>query len=65
MKGGCDSGDYFEMVPQWHEQSLQQDNIHFMLYEDMKSDINRFVITFLICLVLHADTTYIIFAEKY
>jgi len=44
MEGACDSGDYFKLLPEWHEQSKQQANIHFVLYEDMKNDIERFVL---------------------
>ncbi|CAK8691000.1 unnamed protein product [Clavelina lepadiformis] len=39
LSGGCDSGDYFKMVPEWFKKSQERKNIHFMLYEDMKKDV--------------------------
>jgi len=38
VKGECDYGNYFEMLPNWFKKSKDSDNIHFVLYEDLKSN---------------------------
>ncbi|CAK8691002.1 unnamed protein product [Clavelina lepadiformis] len=41
ISGKCDFGDYFKMVPEWFKKSQEKENVHFMLYEDMKKDLRR------------------------
>jgi len=38
MDGKHDFGDYFEMVPTWWEESKKNKNIHFLLFEDFKTN---------------------------
>jgi len=38
VEGRVDFGDYFEMVPEWWRMSGEKSNIHFLLYEDLKTD---------------------------
>ena len=38
VEGRVDYGDYFEMVPEWWRMSGEKSNIHFLLYEDLKTD---------------------------
>lgn len=42
MEGDVDSGDYFKMVADWFAESKNNKNILFLLYEDMKMDLERF-----------------------
>jgi len=41
MRGEHDFGDYFEMVPAWWQESKKRENVHFVLYEDLKSDFEK------------------------
>lgn len=52
INGKCDFGNYFEVVPEWWEECKKRDNIHFVLYEDLKSDFQR-LISRLIILIFH------------
>lgn len=44
VSGNHDFGDYFDMVPYWWEESQKRKNIHFVLYEDLKSDFENEVL---------------------
>ena len=41
INGQVDFGDYFKMVPEWWEQSKKNKNIHFVLYESLKTNLEE------------------------
>jgi len=41
INGQVDFGDYFKMVPEWWEQSKKKKNIHFVLYENLKTNFEE------------------------
>lgn len=34
-------GDYFDVVPEWWQRSKEKSNIHFVLYEVLKTDFEK------------------------
>ena len=46
INGKVDFGDYFKMVPEWWEQSKKKKNIHFVLYENLKTNFEEWVVKF-------------------
>jgi len=41
LEGKVDFNNYFDMVPEWWERSKEKDNIHFVLYEDLKTNFEE------------------------
>ena len=41
VEGKVDFNNYFDMVPEWWARSKEKDNIHFVLFEDLKTNFEE------------------------